>query len=82
MNKYEMPNPKKEDNQMSTRKSGNAIDALAKHKTKTLKSFLNKDTNAETEKFYAKEELKNTLTWVERDGKMVQIDVKDLKKKK
>ena len=76
-----MPNPKKQDDPMSTRKSGNAVDALVKHKTKVLKSFLNTDTNKETEKFYAKVERKNTLTWVERDGKMVQVDIKELKKK-
>ena len=66
---------------MSTRKSGNAVGALVNQKTKTLKSFLKKDTNTATNKFYEKIEKENTLTWVERNGKMVQVDIKELKKK-
>jgi hypothetical protein len=83
MGNYEKNNPLVDKEEKQKRSPGLKTKQSNEETRKRLKSFLNTDTNHDSEKHYAKEERKNTLTWIEDEkGKLIQIDVKKRKKNK
>jgi flagellar biosynthesis protein FliP len=83
MNKYELHQRKEPHGRSTTPINKNEIakTAVADHVSARLKSFMRTDANKALEGYMVRQERKGAMTWIEKDGKLIPINPKDLKKK-